>query len=119
MIWEGTWPTYTWSDEEACRKMVSHYHLDKLVSFGKTKIFIKTPRTVYYLEEEREKRMPGVVSIIQFSFCAYDTHQHIKISREAVYLQAGKIMLSRLTLLDNKMLGISNSILFASFFLIL
>jgi myosin-1 len=58
MIWEETWPNYKWTDEQACRKMVAHYHLNTLVSFGKTKIFIKTPRTVYYLEEQREKKMP-------------------------------------------------------------
>jgi myosin-1 len=45
MIWDATWPTYSWSDEEACRRMVKHYHLSELVSFGKTKIFIKTPNT--------------------------------------------------------------------------
>ena len=61
MIWEETWPNYKWTDEQACRKMVAHYHLNTLVSFGKTKIFIKTPRTVYYLEEQREKKMPELV----------------------------------------------------------
>ena len=63
VIWDQTWPTYTWSDEEATRKMIAHYHLNPLVSFGKTKIFIKTPRTVYYLEAEREKKMEYLVSV--------------------------------------------------------
>ena len=66
MIWDQTWPTYTWSDEEATRKLIAQYHLGTLVSFGKTKIFIKTPRTVYYLEEEREKKLPSVVSACFF-----------------------------------------------------
>ena len=62
MIWDESWPTYTWSDEEATRRMIAKFHLTTLVSFGKTKIFIKTPRTVYYLEEQREAKMDYLVS---------------------------------------------------------
>ena len=115
MIWGGTWPTYTWSDEEACRKMISHYHLDKLVSFGKTKVFIKTPRTVYYLEEERERRMPGVVSLILYLRYA-STHKDTMCNSTC---RLERYLLSRLALLDNIMQWISNRILFASFLLIL
>ena len=61
MIWDETWPKYTWSDKNACVKLISHYHLTPLVTFGETKVFIKTPKTVYYLEAEREKKMPAVV----------------------------------------------------------
>lgn len=71
MIWDQTWPNYTWTDEQATRKMIAHYHLETLVGFGKTKIFIKTPRTVYYLEEEREKKMPALVCVCHNEITTY------------------------------------------------
>ena len=62
MIVPELWPTTTLTPREATEKLVDRYHLRELVEFGKTKIFIRTPKTVYYLEEERAKRMEYIVS---------------------------------------------------------
>ena len=93
MIWEETWPNYKWTDEQACRKMITHYHLDTLVSFGKTKIFIKTPKTVYYLEEEREKKMPELVcglkkytSYITMQYTVYDVQYNFPYLHSTIFL---------------------------------
>ena len=64
MIFHETWPSFTMSDKEATRKLVEFYHLESLVKYGKTKIFIRTPKTVYYLEEQREAKMPSIVSAL-------------------------------------------------------
>lgn len=63
MIWDETWPNYKWTDEEATRKLIEFLHLNPLVKYGKTKIFIRTPKTVYYLEEQREAKMNYIVSM--------------------------------------------------------
>ena len=52
------------SDKEATKKLVEFYHLESLVKYGKTKIFIRTPKTVYYLEEQREAKMHSIVSAL-------------------------------------------------------
>ena len=36
--------------------------VQKLVAFGKTKLFISTPRTLFMLERERKRLLPKVVS---------------------------------------------------------
>jgi len=64
MIFPETWPNFTMTDKEATRKLVEFYHLESLVKFGKTKLFIRTPKTVYYLEEQREAKMPYIVSTL-------------------------------------------------------
>jgi len=35
------------------------------VKFGSTKIFVKSPKTIFALEEERKKRLPVVVLKMQ------------------------------------------------------
>ena len=67
MIVPELWPTYNMSDKEAAQKLVSHYHLEQLAKFGKTKLFIRTPKTVYYLETLREARMDYIVSNCVFA----------------------------------------------------
>ncbi len=72
MIWTETWPNYKWTDEEATRKLIEFLHLNPLVKYGKTKIFIRTPKTVYYLEEQREAKLHQIVSqfMSRDSFCS-------------------------------------------------
>ena len=58
-----TWPNFKCSAREACEKIVNFYHLQQLISYGKTLLFIRTPKTLYYFEEQREARiMKYVVS---------------------------------------------------------
>ena len=38
--------------------------VQRLVAFGKTKLFISTPRTLFMLERERKRLLPKVVSYI-------------------------------------------------------
>ena len=38
--------------------------VQRLVAFGKTKLFISTPRTLFMLERERKRLLPKVVSHI-------------------------------------------------------
>lgn len=62
MIDPMLWPTHGLTAEEATQKIISTYHMDELVEFGRTQIFFKAPKTIYFLESEREKLLPYIVS---------------------------------------------------------
>lgn len=68
MIFPDCWPTFTLDPKEATRKLIDYYNLQRLVAYGKTKIFIRTPQTVYYLERTRMEKMPVIVSLMQLHF---------------------------------------------------
>lgn len=71
LIFPETWPSYNpekSSNEEnmqATKRLIEHYHLGELVRYGKTKIFIRTPKTVYYLEDSRETKLKYIAVLIQ------------------------------------------------------
>ena len=62
MIDSMLWPTHELTAEQATQKIISTYHMDELVVFGKTQIFFKSPKTIYFLENEREEHLPLIVS---------------------------------------------------------
>lgn len=61
MIDPMLWPTHGLTTEQATRKIISTYNMDELVAYGKTQIFFKTPKTIYFLESEREKQLQPIV----------------------------------------------------------
>ena len=68
LIFPETWPSYdpdksdNETNKQTTRKLMDYYHLQDLVKYGKTKLFIRTPKTIYYLEETREARLSYIVS---------------------------------------------------------
>ena len=42
---------------------MSYYKLSEVVTYGKTKIFIRTPRTIYYMEGMRTENLHIAVSL--------------------------------------------------------
>nr|WEL12765.1 myosin class I A [Halisarca dujardinii] len=62
----ATWPFPADRDDKAgTRLLVEQQHMGKLVVFGKTKLFISNPRTLFSLERERERHLFRVVLILQ------------------------------------------------------
>lgn len=57
VICPDTWPSFKCTARQACEKIINFYHLEQLVSYGKTLIFIRTPKTLYYFEELREAKI--------------------------------------------------------------
>lgn len=46
---------------EAARHLIEHYHLRNYVKYGKTKIFVRTTMTMYFLENLRSNMVPEKV----------------------------------------------------------
>ncbi|XP_053206398.1 unconventional myosin-Id-like [Panonychus citri] len=69
MVSSVTWPNYPpslGSDHHAvARLMMDFPELETDVRYGKTKIFIRSPQTLNFLEEERSRLIPRIVILLQ------------------------------------------------------
>jgi len=68
MLTKQTWPHYRGDQKEGAQIIIQALGLDKEVAFGKTKLFIKEPNTLYFIEEKREATIPLLVAKIQACF---------------------------------------------------
>jgi len=51
MISDFTWPNYKCSDKEATRALIDENNFSSDVKYGKTKLFIRSPQTLFSLEK--------------------------------------------------------------------
>ncbi|CAJ0597979.1 unnamed protein product [Cylicocyclus nassatus] len=66
LICPETWPNpRSGSPRDNCEKIMRFAHLENDCKYGKTKIFIRSPQTVFRLEELRSERIPHIVVLIQ------------------------------------------------------
>ncbi|KAM8967274.1 unconventional myosin-Ig [Pelodytes ibericus] len=66
MTCEYTWPNHLLeSDMEAARALIEQHEFQDDVAYGHTKIFIRTPQTLFSLEQERSQLIPIIVLLIQ------------------------------------------------------
>uniref|UniRef100_A0A8C4NXZ7 Unconventional myosin-Id n=1 Tax=Dicentrarchus labrax TaxID=13489 RepID=A0A8C4NXZ7_DICLA len=66
MISEFTWPNHDLpSDKDAVKRLLQGCGFDHDVAYGKTKVFIRTPRTLFSLEEQRVEMVQRIVLFLQ------------------------------------------------------
>lgn len=66
MISKFTWPNHDLpSDKDAVSKLMQGCGFDHDVAYGKTKVFIRTPRTLFSLEEQRADMVQRIVLFLQ------------------------------------------------------
>jgi len=65
MISKYTWPTYRGSDREGVKTIIDEKRFSSDVQYGKTKIFIKSPQTVFQLEQVRSEILPSIIVFLQ------------------------------------------------------
>ena len=53
MICNKTWPNPRGTNQEGTKTILTEQKLDGDVTYGKTKIFIRSPETIFRLEEVR------------------------------------------------------------------
>ena len=56
MICKNTWPNPRGTNKDGTKTILTEQHLDRDVTYGKTKIFIRSPETIFQLEEVRYDR---------------------------------------------------------------
>ncbi|XP_041087531.1 unconventional myosin-Id isoform X2 [Polyodon spathula] len=66
MISQFTWPNHDMpTDREAVMRLVQGCGFEQDVAYGKTKVFIRTPRTLFTLEEQRAQMVQRIVIFLQ------------------------------------------------------
>jgi myosin-1 len=66
MVAPTTWPTWRGDLKAGAKAIVDHLQIPAdQFRLGKTKIFIKDPKTLFLLEERREAEMPRLIKIMQ------------------------------------------------------
>eukprot|EP01101_Sappina_pedata_P000405 TRINITY_DN1044_c0_g1_i1.p1 TRINITY_DN1044_c0_g1~~TRINITY_DN1044_c0_g1_i1.p1 ORF type:complete len:1010 (-),score=418.88 TRINITY_DN1044_c0_g1_i1:23-2779(-) len=68
MICKKTWPTWRSDQKSATKEILASIGIEEgsgEVAFGKTKVFIKNPTTLFVLEERRAAELPRIVIIVQ------------------------------------------------------
>lgn len=66
MTCEYTWPNHLMaSDQEAVRAIVTQHGFEADVEYGRTKLFVRSPRSLFSLEQERNQLIPILVLFLQ------------------------------------------------------
>ncbi|XP_034858228.1 unconventional myosin-Ia [Mirounga leonina] len=80
----STWPRWNGGDREGVKKVVEELSLssEELV-FGKTKIFIRSPRTLFHLEEQRRLRLQQLATLIQKTYRGWRCRTHYQLIRKS------------------------------------
>lgn len=66
MTCEYTWPNHLLgSDREAVGALLEQHGLQADVAFGRSKLFIRSPRTLVTLEQSRARLVPIIVLLLQ------------------------------------------------------
>ncbi|KAJ6655115.1 hypothetical protein lerEdw1_006019 [Lerista edwardsae] len=66
MTCEYTWPNHLMAtDREATRALMEQHSFQSDVAYGHTKVFIRTPQTLFCLEQERAQLIPIIVLLLQ------------------------------------------------------
>uniref|UniRef100_A0A6Q2XLN1 Myosin IG n=1 Tax=Esox lucius TaxID=8010 RepID=A0A6Q2XLN1_ESOLU len=66
MTCEYTWPNHLMeTDREAVEAIVTHHGFQDDVAYGHTKLFVRTPRSLFTLEQERAALIPILVLFLQ------------------------------------------------------
>jgi myosin-1 len=72
MVAKSTWPSWKGDAKSGAQEIMNALGVGKdEYRLGKTKVFIKDPKTLFLLEEKREAEMPRLVGIMQRSIRKY------------------------------------------------
>ena len=65
LICAQTWPNFKGPDRDGCKAIIDAHKLSQDAAFGKTKLFLRSPQSVHYLEEARNAKLPHLVIFLQ------------------------------------------------------
>lgn len=87
MISQYTWPNFhAGSDKDGVRVLLRENGFENDVKFGHTKIFIRSPQTLFALERARNEMIPSIVVLLQKQVRGWICRQQYKRMKAAVFI---------------------------------
>jgi len=84
MLSPQTWPTWQGDEMKGCRTILQSVNMAEgpQYQFGKSKVFIRHPVSLFSLEELRERKLHDIVVLIQKMYRSYRTRKYFMELRE-------------------------------------
>lgn len=87
MISQYTWPNFRGgSDRDGVKVLLNEKNFSHDVKFGKTKIFIRSPQTLFALERQRNDMIPHIVTLLQKQVRGWICRQQYKKMKAALVI---------------------------------
>ncbi len=89
MTCKETWPLNKKPAKDNTKTLL-HFHNvtnDNEFRFGQTKIFLRNPTTLFYLEEQREKALPMVVTVLAKRWKGFKARKLLKRMKSCIMIQ--------------------------------
>ncbi|MBZ3882865.1 Unconventional myosin-Ia [Sciurus carolinensis] len=87
LLSRSTWPHWNGGDREGVEKLLGELSISsEELAFGKTKIFIRSPKTLFYLEEQRRLRIQQLATLIQKIYRGWRCRTHYQLMRKSQIL---------------------------------
>ncbi|XP_053153557.1 unconventional myosin-Ia-like [Hemicordylus capensis] len=82
MLCKETWPCWKGNARDGVQALLSSLPIEpKELAYGHTKIFIRTPNTLFDLEARRQRRIHELAALIQAAFRAWKCRRHYQQMR--------------------------------------
>ncbi|ERE90602.1 myosin-Ia [Cricetulus griseus] len=87
LLSRSTWPHWNGGDREGVEKVLESVSVSsEELAYGKTKIFIRSPKTLFYLEEQRRLRLQQLATLIQKVYRGWRCRTHYQQMRKSQIL---------------------------------
>ncbi|XP_071788878.1 LOW QUALITY PROTEIN: unconventional myosin-Ia-like [Asterias amurensis] len=89
MLCPATWPNWRGQPKDGVREILNHLKLTKdkeEFAYGRTKIFIRNPRTLFELEQRRHRRMEGLATLLQKIYKGWKAYSRFQQMRDSAIL---------------------------------
>ncbi|XP_031206142.1 unconventional myosin-Ia [Mastomys coucha] len=87
LLSRSTWPRWNGDDREGVEKVLGSLTLSsEELAYGKTKIFIRSPKTLFYLEEQRRLKLQQLATLIQKVYRGWRCRTHYQQMRKSQIL---------------------------------
>uniref|UniRef100_A0A669QA09 Unconventional myosin-Ia n=1 Tax=Phasianus colchicus TaxID=9054 RepID=A0A669QA09_PHACC len=87
MLSRRTWPHWTGSDREGTEVLLAELKFpSEELAYGHTKIFIRSPRTLFDLEKRRQQRVAELATLIQAMFRGWRCRKQYQLMRKSQIL---------------------------------
>ncbi|XP_030856038.1 unconventional myosin-Ia [Strongylocentrotus purpuratus] len=91
MLCPKTWPKWVGEPKDGTQELVRHLHImDDEIAYGRNKIFIRNPRTLFDMEERRHHHMHHLATLVQTMYRGWHAMTHFKKMKKGAILIASQ-----------------------------